>query len=319
MRKALWQLANTFIPYVILWVLMIQSVLHGYHYGITLALAALAGCLLVRIFIFFHDACHASFFASRKANQILGYITGVLTFTPFRDWQKSHIKHHGTAGDLDNRGSGDVWTMTVEEYQSAPWTRRLAYRLYRNPLILFGLGPAYMFLVSNRFPKKHAGKKERRSVLITNVSLLVLIVVASWTMGFWTYVKIQIPVLLAAGTIGIWLFYVQHQFEGVYWARQEDRDQIKVALQGSSHYKLPAPLQWITGNIGLHHIHHMYPRIPNYNLQECYEAIKPLQEVPLLTLGKSLHCLRMRLWDEANQRLVGFSEASKLNASGVKN
>ena len=287
---------------------MIYTVHQGYGYGITLALAVLAGCFLVRIFIFFHDACHSSFFASRRANRILGYIAGILTFTPFEDWQSSHLKHHGSAGDLDNRGSGDVWTMTAEEYAAAPFHRRLAYRLFRNPLILFGLGPAYLFFISQRIPPNKAGKKERMSVLRTNIALLILIGVASLSMGFTTYIKIQVPVLLVAGTIGVWLFYVQHQFQGVYWARHENRDQVKVALQGSSFYKLPKILQWFSGNIGLHHIHHMYPRIPNYNLQKCYDAIPALQKVPTLTMRKSLMSLGMRLWDEKNQCLISFRE-----------
>ena len=308
MGKALWQLVNTFGAYLALWALMVYTVHTGYPYILTLGLAIIAGGFLVRIFIFFHDACHSSFFASKKANRILGHVAGILTFTPFLDWQSSHLKHHGSAGDLDNRGHGDVWTMTTDEYLDASRTKRLAYRLFRNPLILLGLGPAYLFLISQRFPHKGAGAKERRNVLYTNAALLVIVGIAGLTIGLGTYLKIQLPVLIIAATMGVWLFYVQHQFQGVYWARHENRDQVKVALQGSSYYKLPRILQWFSGNIGLHHIHHMYPRIPNYNLQSCYDTIQPLQKVPPLTMRKSLTSLRMRLWDEKNQRLISFGD-----------
>ena len=225
--KGVWQLSVTFGGYLALWALMIYTVHQGYSYAVTLGLAVIAGAFLVRIFIFFHDACHSSFFASRKANNILGYVAGILTFTPFLDWQRSHLKHHGSAGDLDNRGHGDVWTMTVDEYLNASWSRRLAYRLFRNPFVLLGLGPAYLFLISQRFPHKEAGYKERMNVLYTNAALLLIVGIAGLTMGLETYLKIQLPVLIFAATMGVWLFYVQHQFRGVYWARHEDRDRLK--------------------------------------------------------------------------------------------
>ncbi|MFC2015577.1 fatty acid desaturase [Chloroflexota bacterium] len=305
-RKAIWQLVNTFVPYIGLWALMVYAVLAGVPYYVTLALAVVAAAFYVRIFIFFHDACHGSFFSSSRANAALGYVAGTLTFTPFTSWQRSHARHHATSGNLDRRGSGDVWTMTLGEYQAAPRRTRFAYRLYRNPLILFGLGPGISFVVAQRFPQKRAKRPERISVLVTDLAILAIVVVASLTMGFWTYVAIQLPIILIAGALGIWLFYVQHQFEGVYWARDGAWDYAEAALKGSSFYKLPKVLQWFTGNIGLHHIHHLRPRIPNYSLQACYDGVPAMQDVQPLTLWKSLGCLRLRLWDEKEGKLVGF-------------
>ena len=305
-RRAIWQLVNTFVPYIALWALMIYSIRAGFSYWLTLPLILLAAALQVRIFIFFHDCGHGSFFASPRANTIVGYVTGILTFTPYHDWRRAHAKHHATAGDLDRRGWGDVWTMTVEEYLVAPRVKRLAYRLFRNPLLMFGLGPALIFLITQRFPHKGAKKREIISVIITDLAILAIVVVASLTIGLRTYLLIQLPILLIAGVFGLWLFYVQHQYEGVYWARHEVWDPIKAALQGSSYYKLPKVLQWFSGNIGLHHIHHLRPRIPNYSLQRCYDAIPAMREVEPLTFLKSLGSLRMNLYDEGQQRLVSF-------------
>jgi omega-6 fatty acid desaturase (delta-12 desaturase) len=304
--KAVWQLINTFVPYIALWALMVYTVQQGYPYWITLALAVPAAGLMVRVFIFFHDCGHQSFFASRRANRVLGYITGILTFTPYGDWSHSHGVHHATAGNLDRRGTGDVWTMTVEEYQAAPRLKRLGYRLFRNPLVMFGLGPLWMFLVVHRFAHKGANRRDRLSVWFTNVIMLAIIVGASLTIGFWTYVAVQLPILWIGGAAGIWLFYVQHQFEGVYWARQEAWDPVRSALEGSSFYKLPKVLQWFSGNIGFHHIHHIRPRIPNYTLQRAYEEVAALQATQPLTVRRSLDSLRMNLWDEERQRLVSF-------------
>jgi omega-6 fatty acid desaturase (delta-12 desaturase) len=308
--KAIWQLVNTFVPYLGLWVLMIYTIQRGVSYWITLLLAFMAAAFLVRIFIFFHDCGHGSFFSSSRANTALGYVSGILTFTPYHDWRIAHARHHATAGNLDRRGSGDVWTMTVQEYQAAPRGKRLAYRLFRNPLVMFGLGPAFMFLIAQRFPHSGTKKRERNSVIITNLAILAIAVVASLTIGFWTYLLIQLPIILVAGVLGLWLFYVQHQYEGVYWARQEEWEPIKSALEGSSYYKLPKVLQWFTGNIGLHHIHHLRPRIPNYHLQACYDHVPAMQGVQPLTLLKSLKSLRMNLWDEQQQELVSFRSLS---------
>lgn len=306
LRKAIWQLFNTFVPYIALWVLMVYFVQHGYSYWTTLVLAVLAAVFLVRIFIFFHDCCHGSFFASRRANRILGYVSGIMTFTPYEEWRSSHAKHHITVGDLDRRGTGDVWTMTLDEYLIAPRLKRLTYRIFRNPLVIFCLGPIFVFLIDNRFSHKGAKKHERNSVIFTNLAILAVIVIIGLIVGFREYLIIQLPIILIAGLIGIWLFYVQHQFHGVYWARHDAWDPMRAALEGASYYKLPKVLQWFTGNIGLHHIHHVRPSIPNYNLQQCYDDIPALQEVKPLTIRSSFKSLWMNLWDEKQQKLVSF-------------
>ena len=311
-RKATWQLVDTFVPYAALWVLMVLMVRNGYPYGITLALAILAGGLLVRIFILFHDCCHGSFFASRRANTLLGTIAGIMVFTAFDDWRRTHGRHHATFGNLDRRGTGDVWTMTVEEYRAAPLEKRLAYRVFRNPLILFGPGPVILFLIINRFPSTDARRRDRISVLFTDLAILAVFILAGLTIGMRTYLLIQLPIILVASSAGMWLFYVQHQFEGVYWARHENWDPMRVALEGSSYYQLPRVLQWFTGNIGLHHVHHVRPRIPNYNLQQCYDGIPALQAVRPLTLRGSLESLQLNLWDEAQHKLVSFRALKSL-------
>jgi omega-6 fatty acid desaturase (delta-12 desaturase) len=316
--KAIWQIANTFVPYIALWVLMAYTIRQGYPYWLTLLLAALASGFLVRIFIFFHDCGHQSFFASRLANTILGYISGILVFTPFEDWSHAHGIHHNTAGDLDRRGTGDVWTMTVKEYLAAPWQERLAYRLFRTPIITFILGPIGVFILGHRFPAKGANRRDVISVIVTDIAVLGMIISLSLVMGFRTYLLIQLPLTIMGGGMGVWLFYVQHQFEGVYWARHDKWNRIKSALEGSSYYKLPKVLQWFTGNIGLHHIHHIRPRIPNYNLQRAYDEVEVFQQVKPVTVGGSLKSLRMHLWDEERQELVSFrSLRVKSQASAV--
>jgi acyl-lipid omega-6 desaturase (Delta-12 desaturase) len=305
-RKACRQLLDTFIPYGVLWALMLHAVQQGYPYWITLALAVIAAGVLVRIFILFHDCCHGSFFSSRRANTILGYVSGILIFTPFEDWRHAHAVHHATAGDLDRRGTGDIWTMTTEEYLAAPRRKRLAYRIYRNPFILFIPGPVLLFLFFQRFSTKGAKERERNSVALTNLAILLVVVVASFTIGLRTYLLIQFPVIVIAGSLGLWLFYLQHQFEKVYWARHEFWDPVRVALEGSSYLKLPKILQWFTGNIGLHHIHHARPTIPNYNLQRCFDNVPAFQAVEPLTIRTSLKSLGLGLYDEKQKKLISF-------------
>jgi omega-6 fatty acid desaturase (delta-12 desaturase) len=285
---------------------MIYMVNYGLPYWVTLAVAMVASILLVRIFIFFHDCCHGSFFASSRGNRILGYIAGILTFTPYEDWRRCHAIHHSTVGDLDRRGTGDVSLLTVDEYLAASRRKRLAYRFYRNPVVMFALGPAFMFLFRFRFPSKGARIHERKSVILINLAILAIFVFASFTIGIKTYLIIQLPIILIAGAIGLWLFYIQHDFEGVYWARHEDWDQLRASLEGCSYYQLPGVLKWITGNIGLHHIHHIRPRIPNYNLQQCYNETPALQEIIPLTFCKSLKTPWLNLWDEKQSKLVSF-------------
>ena len=316
LRKAILQLINTVIPYIALWTLMVLTVHYEYSYWITLALAAVSAIFYIRTFIIFHDCCHGSFFASSQANSILGHITGIMTFTPFNEWRHSHGMHHITVGDLDRRGTGDVWTLTVEDYLSAPWQTRLAYRLFRNPLLLFGIAPPVLFLLVNRFSSRGARKRERLSVIFTNLAILAIIGAAALTIGFRTYLIIQMSIVFIAGPFGLWLFYIQHQFEGVYWARHGEWDRMRAALEGSSYYRLPRILQWCTGNIGLHHIHHVLPLIPNYNLQQCYDDIPALQAVEPLTIRRSLRSLWMNLYNEQQKKLVSFRSLKVLPEKG---
>ena len=306
LRMAVGQLLNTLLPYGVLWAAMVWMLRAGLPYWSILPLLVLAAGLLVRIFIIFHDCCHGSFFASRTANRLVGYVTGLLAFTPYEGWQHPHNRHHATAGDLDRRGTGDVWTMTVDEYQAAPWRTRLAYRFYRHPLVLFVIGPTLMFLVFHRFPRSGSGPRERRSVHLANLGLLAIAVTAHFTIGLHTYLLIQVPVMALTGSAGVWLFYVQHQYEEVYWERHAEWDPARAALEGSSYYQLPRVLEWFTGSIGYHHLHHLRPRIPNYRLRACAARMPVVSEAEPLTLRRSLKSVFLHLWDEAEQRLVRF-------------
>ena len=303
--RASWQIVNTIGSYAVLWYLMYLSL--AVSWWITLPLAALAGGLLVRTFIIFHDCGHGSFFKSRLANDIWGFISGMLTFTPYYHWRWEHAIHHGTAGDLDRRGVGDVWTLTVQEYLESSRWKRFAYRLARNPVVLFVIAPLALFVVRQRFPSLRANRRERHSVWWMNLAILGMAAAMSAIFGIVPYLVIQLTAVLVAGSTGVWLFYVQHQFEDVYWERGEDWDYTAAALKGSSFYKLPRILQWFSGNIGFHHIHHLSPRIPNYNLQKCHQSDPMFQGVKPVTLLASLKSFTFRLWDESSRKLVGFS------------
>jgi len=305
-RIAAWQLLSTLILYFVILALMVFTVKDGYSYAVTLALSVIAAAVFVRIFIFFHDCTHGCFVHSPHWNRNIGYICGVLTFTAFHDWRRSHAGHHISAGDLDRRGFGDITIMTVDEYLAASRWERLCYRVYRNPAIMFTIGPAYYFLLRNRWPSERAHKQDVHSVIYTDIAIVAIIALASWLIGFRTYLVVQLPILLIAATFGVWLFYVQHQFQGVYWARHNEWDPWKAALEGASFYQLPSMLQWLTGNIGFHHVHHARPGIPNYYLQKCYQAIPELQAVRPLTMRSSLGCLSLNLYDEAQRKLVNF-------------
>jgi omega-6 fatty acid desaturase (delta-12 desaturase) len=307
-RRSIWQLVNTLVPYAVLWYLMFLSL--KISYLLTLALAVLAAGFMVRIFIIFHDCGHGSFFKSKKANEIVGAITGILTFTPWYRWWHDHAVHHATAGDLDRRGVGDVYTMTVEEYLAAPWWKKLSYRLMREPIFLFTIGPTLVFALAQRFYPRGTGRRERLSVHLTNLALAIIIAAFCLTVGWKAYLMVQLPVLVIGTSVGVWLFYVQHQFEGVYWARHKDWNFYKAAVYGASYYQLPRVLQWFTGNIGFHHIHHLGPRIPNYNLPRAY-AENPIFHVEPLTLRSSLKCLKWRLYDEVHHKLVGWDALKK--------
>ncbi len=307
--RSIWQLVNSLAPYVILWYLAYRAM--EYSFWLMLPVALLAAGFMVRIFIIFHDCGHQSFFRSKKANSFWGVITGVLTFTPYYYWSLNHAKHHETSGNLDKRGFGDVWTMTVSEYAKAPLMERLKYRLYRNPFVMFLLGPLLILLVSNRVTKKGASAREKISVHGTNLAIIAVAVVMSLLIGFKSYIIIQATVSLVGLIGGIWLFYVQHQFEGVYWAREGEWDFIEASLKGGSFYKLPKILNWFSGNIGYHHVHHLMTGIPNYNLPRCHEQIPVIGSIQATGIRASIKSLSFRLWDEDKGTLVGFKEARR--------
>ncbi len=304
MGRGLWQIVNTVVPYAALWYLMYLSL--AVSWWLTMPLAFLTGAFLVRMFIIFHDCGHGSFFKSKPANHILGSITGVLTFTPYYHWRWEHAIHHSSSGDLDRRGTGDIWTLTVQEYLESSRWRRFAYRLARNPIVLFVLAPLFLFLLLHRVPSLKAPSRERYSVYWTNLAIGAIAAAQIWIFGLQAYLIIQLTVLMVAGSAGVWLFYVQHQFEGVYWERSDEWDYTTAALQGSSFYKLPKVLQWFSGNIGFHHIHHLSPRIPNYHLEKCHKAEPLFQTVKPVTLFSSFRSFTFRLWDEQRRKLVGY-------------
>ena len=299
------QLGTTLVPLAALLTAMYWSL--GYSYFLTLALAVPAAGFLVRTFILMHDCAHGSFLPSKRANEIVGFITGVLTMTPFAQWRRDHALHHASSGDLDRRGHGDIVTLTIDEYLSRNRWGRFRYRLYRNPLILFGFGPLYL-LVSQRWrkPGEATGKKQVMSVHATNIAIAAGLVAFSLLIGFKSVLLIYTPVFLIAAAAGIWLFYVQHQFEDTYWEDHQRWQYATAAVEGSSYYKLPRVLDWITGSIGLHHVHHADPRIPNYLLHRAHEENPAFHRATQITLRSSVRSARLPLWDAKEGRMVGF-------------
>jgi acyl-lipid omega-6 desaturase (Delta-12 desaturase) len=306
LKKSVWQIVNSLGPYMILWYLMYLSL--GISYWLTLGLSLAAAGFLVRIFIIFHDCGHGSFFRSARANRIVGTILGSLVFTPHERWHSDHAIHHQTVGNLDKRGKGDVWTLTVEEYARLSPRQKFFYRFYRSPVFLIGFVPVLLFVLWFRFTGKGMGKPERRSVYITNMILLVYVSGLILLMGWKAFVLIQLPVIYFGSVAGVWLFYVQHQFEDVIWVRQEQWDYRTIALEGSSFMKFPKLIQWFSGNIGYHHVHHLGPRIPNYNLEKCHRENSLFAVVKPVTFFPGLRTLRLRLWDETNGRLISFRQ-----------
>ena len=304
LASSVWQILNSIVPYALLWVLMAWTI--TFSYPLTLVLAVFTAGFWIRIFIIAHDCGHGSFFTSQRANHFWGTLTGVLTLTPYLSWRHQHAKHHGSSGNLDRRGTGDIWTLTVKEYRALPWWRRVMYRVYRNPLAMFGAGPVLLFGIYYRLPCSMGGPRARRSVHWTNAALLVIGLLMTRWLGLAHFLMILLPVMLVATSAGTWLFYVQHQFEGVYWERDDEWDYLRQAMDGSSFYRLPRVLQWFTGNIGFHHIHHLSHRIPNYRLEECHNDNAMFRCVSEINLWSSLRSLSFRLWDEEGRKLVGF-------------
>lgn len=309
--RASWQLINSIGAYILAWVLMYFAL--QISWWLTIPLIIITGGLQIRIFIFFHDCGHGSFFRSRKANSFWGFICGVLTFTPYYRWRWEHNRHHARSGNLDHRGMGDIWTMTVREYLDASRGERIRYRISRNPFILFLIGPLYLYLVKERFTNSAGQARETWSVIWMNLALIPLVFGMIMLFGWVNYLIIQLAVLLVAGSVGIWLFYVQHQFEDVYWGDDTNWNYTEAALMGSSYYKLPRVLHWFTGNIGFHHIHHLSPKVPNYNLQRCHESNPIFSSIEGLTLLTSLKSMSLRLWDESTRKMVGYRHLKTLN------
>lgn len=304
------QLLNTTVPLAAIWTVMKLNQDYGIGYWATLLLAVPAAGLLVRLFMIQHDCGHGSFFRARWLNDLVGRVIGVFTLTPYDHWRSAHAYHHATAGNLSRRGIGDIDVLTVDEYLALGRWKRLLYRFYRNPFVFFGIGPIYLFVIKHRFPfrSRPEGKRGIASVLATNGAIAALVALAIYFFGAADLLLVQIPITVIASSIGVWLFFVQHQFEHTYWEPQATWRFEDAALRGSSYYDLPRILRWFTADIGIHHVHHLCSKIPNYRLRECVDANPSLGAVRKLTLWESLKCMRLALWNEQQKRLVGFRE-----------
>ena len=305
--RTLVEVATSVLPFLAGWGLMYLTL--DVSYWLVLAIAIPTAGFLMRIFILFHDCTHGSLFESPRANRWAGRLFGMFVFQPFSNWRRHHALHHGSAGDLDRRGDGDVMTWTLAEYRSKPARSRLAYRLFRNPLVMFGIGPTWSLVVGPRIWAGAADRRLRNSILLTNLALVVTLLAACLLLGTREVLLVEAPLMVFAGTLGVWMFYVQHQFEDVYWESSEAWSYAAAALQGSSYLKLPKLLQFFTGSIGLHHVHHLSSRVPNYNLQRAHDEVGAFADVPVLTVREGLRSTRLKLWDEDRGRLITWAEA----------
>jgi len=307
--RAVFELVITAVPFLLIWAVTQGALSHGYWLGVLLEVPA-AG-LLVRLFMIQHDCGHGSFFRSRAVNDWVGRTLAVVTLTPYDYWRGSHARHHANSGNLDHRGLGDIDTLTVGEFHARPRGRRLLYRLYRHPIVMFGIGPAYLFILKHRLPvgMMRGGWKPWLSTMGTNAAIAVLVAAMVRLVGYEPFLLVHLPILILAASIGVWLFYVQHQFEDTYWSHDKDWSFHEAALHGSSHYHLPAVLRWFTANIGIHHIHHLCSRIPCYRLPEVLRDHPQLADVGRMTVLPSLRSVRLVLWDEERLQLVSFGEA----------
>ncbi len=318
LARSVLELMATAIPFAALWILMWATLSAGYWLGLLFAVPA-AG-FLVRLFMIQHDCSHGSFFPSRAANDWVGRAIGVLTLTPYDLWRHSHALHHASSGNLDRPRIGGIDTLTVREFQGLPLRQRLRYRLYRHPLVLFGLGPTYLFLLDHRLPVgfMRAGWMPWLSTMSTNAAIALLVTAMIWLVGVIPFLLVQLPITLLASSIGVWLFYVQHQFEETLWEHEDDWTFHETALHGSSHYDLPGPLRWLTANIGIHHVHHLCSRIPSYRLPEVLRDHPQLRHIGRLTLSQSLASVPLVLWDEEKRRLVSFAEERTATTSRAR-
>jgi omega-6 fatty acid desaturase (delta-12 desaturase) len=302
------ELSVTAVPFTLAWCAMLLAVRWDALWLYALLLLPASG-LLVRLFMIQHDCGHGSFLPHRSGNEWTGRIIGVLTLTPFDHWKRSHAIHHASSGNLDHRGIGDIDTLTVREYLALPKWGRFCYRVYRNPAVMFGLGPIYVFLLQSRLPfgAFRKGWMPWLSTMLTNAAVILVAALLIYAVGFWPFLLVHLPIVFLGAAAGVWLFYVQHQFDGTHWAGEENWSFHEAALHGSSHYDLPAPLRWFTANIGMHHVHHLCSRIPYYRLPDVLRDHPELRDIGRLTLWQSFKCVRLTLWDEKHSRLVSFS------------
>lgn len=305
-RKSVIQLINTVVPLLLLWFLAYQSL--SISIWLMFPIAIVAAGFVVRTFIIFHDCTHGSFFSHKRANDVVGTITGILTLFAYEKWKREHAIHHASSSNLDKRGVGDIWVMTIEEYQQASKWERLSYRLYRNPLVMFGLGPLYLVLIQSRFNRKNAKKRECNNTYFINAMLVLLYAGLIYLIGWQSFLLVQGSIMFVAGALGIWLFYIQHTFEDSYFEEESEWDYVKAAVEGSSYYQLPRVLQWVTGNIGFHHVHHLSPRVPNYHLETAHNSTPPLQQATTITIKSSLESLKFKLYDPENKTFVRFKD-----------
>jgi acyl-lipid omega-6 desaturase (Delta-12 desaturase) len=304
--KACIQVLSAMGSYFFFWIVCVWIISNPVIYWTVIPATILASLFLVRVFMLFHDCVHHSLFNSKLVNKYVGYLLGVLVFTSYESWRSNHLLHHESFSNLDKRGYGDLWMMTLDEYKTASKRVRLYYRIYRNPIVLFLCGAVINFMVINRFPERHMGRQERASIYVTNVLLIIYIAVAFYFIGIRAFLTIQLLIMLLSGGVGIWLFYIQHNFNGIYWARNDSWDRFRASMEGCSYYSLPRLFKWFTANIGFHHIHHLAPGIPNYNLCHCFNEIKELQNVNTITIRNSISSVSLKLWDEKSEKMVGF-------------
>jgi omega-6 fatty acid desaturase (delta-12 desaturase) len=309
-------IATSLVPFVVLWAAMYFSL--SISYFVTLALAVPTAGFLVRTYILFHDCTHGSLFRWRWANVCLGSVLGLIFFTPFARWRHEHVGHHASAGDLDRRGVGDVPMLTLAEYQAKGRMGRLGYRLFRNPLVMFGIGPIFSMIVQPRWSPRTARAKTYDSTWRTNFAILCALGALCLLIGWQAFLLVEVPLVVIAGAAGLWLFYVQHQFEDVYWKRNEEWSYADAALRGSSYLRLPKILQFFSGNIGLHHVHHLNPRVPNYNLQRAHDELEIFRSVPKVSLWDGVKAVRFKLWDEHAARLVTWRDVRRLRLATVR-
>jgi omega-6 fatty acid desaturase (delta-12 desaturase) len=315
--RAAFELGVTVLALFLSWGLMWLSL--GVGYWLTLLLAIPTAGFLVRLFMVQHDCGHGSFFRNRFTNDWVGRVLGVLTLTPYDYWKRNHALHHATSANLDRRGTGDILTLTLSEYRARPFWGRVAYRAYRNPIVMFGIGPAYLFFLQHRIPfeQMRLGWRPWTSAIATNAGIAAFVAISMWLIGPWAFLALHLPVVLLSASIGVWLFYVQHQFEDVVWSRNTNWSLQDAALLGSSHYDLPPLFSWFTGNIGIHHVHHLSSRIPFYRLREVMRDHPRLHTIGRVTFGESLRSVRLALWDEAGQKLVSFREAATIASASA--